>query len=335
MKVGAMVLATLGVEETLDLAVRAENLGFESFWLNDADIVYRNTWPMLAAIARETKRIKFGPCVTNFVTRPWVFVSGLMNTLQELSGGRLILGVGRGDASVRVLGKRAMSPSEFRASLARVRAFLSGDEVDADGTAVRTTFLSATDVPILGAGYGPVVLQVIGELCDGAIIQAADPDLISWSKSLLGRGAARVGRSLDDVPITVAAPAYVTDDVDQACERLRWFGDVVGRHIAGLLSRPHPGLPDGIAALGRLHSGDAQRAERLESVEGDYGNFPDEAVRRVVLAGPVGTHLARLTELEERGVERVILYLNHDRRVETLESYASDIIPVLARSTTK
>lgn len=331
MNFGAMVLASLGPDEIVDLAVQAEDAGFESFWLNDADVVYRNTWPILAVIARETSRIRFGPCVTNLVTRPWVFVCGLMNSLQELSGGRLLLGVGRGDAAVRVLGERAMSPAAFRDSLVRMRRFLSGEPVDVGGATVRTTVLAAGDVPILGAGYGPVVLRIVGEVCDGAIIQAADPELVAWTRTFVEEGAARAGRDPRTVGLTVAAPAFVSDEVGEACARMRWFGDVVARHVEGLLARPHAGLPDDIAALGRLRRGaDEAHHGPLESVTGDYDHVPDEVVRRITLAGPVGTHLEKLRRLDAAGVGRVTLYLNHDRRTETLDAYARGVIPAMA-----
>ena len=338
MKIGAMVLASLGAEEIVDLAARAEELGFESFWVNDADVVYRNTWPVLSVIARETNRIRFGPCVTNFVTRPWVLVCGLANTLQELSGGRLELGVGRGDAAVRVLGRRPMTPREFGESLRRVRAFLAGEEVEVEGSGgvtVRTTLLGAARTPILGAGYGPTVLRIIAGVCDGAIVQAADPELVTWARAFLDEGALGAGRHAGDVGVTVAAPAYVADDVALAWERMRWFADVVARHLAALRASSSVPLPAAAASLADLHPAGGDRAGALESPTADYGHIPDAAVDAVTLAGPAPAHVRKLERLAACGVERVVLYLNHDARRATMEAYAREVIPVLAEKPEK
>lgn len=329
MQFGAMVLASLDTDEIIDLAIQAEEAGFESFWLNDADIIYRNTWPILAVIARETSRIRFGPCVTNLVTRPWVFICGLMNTLQELSGGRLVVGVGRGDAAVRVVGQRAMSPTAFKSTLVQMRAFLSGADVDLNGTTVRTTVLAARDVPLLGAGYGPVVLRIVGELCDGAIIQAADPELVAWTKRFVDAGAYDAGREPSAVDVTVAAPAFVSEDARRACEKLRWFGDVVSRHVAGLATNSYTDLPGSVTALAKMERRQ-EGSGPLESVTGDYAHVPDEVVRRIALVGPVETHLEKIRRLEACGVGRVTLYLNHEERYETLGSYARAVIPAMA-----
>lgn len=331
MKFGAMVMASLEIDEIVDLAVRAEELGFESFWLNDADVLYWNSWPIFSVIAKETRRIKIGPCVTNLVTRPWVMVSGMLNSLQEISGGRMLMGVGRGDAAVRVLGKEAMSPRSFRESLLVLRAFLAGEAVEWDGVVMQTRHLAAKDVPFFGAGYGPAVLRIIGEVCEGAIVQSADPVMVTWSRELLDAGVARrIGacQGSRGVELMVAAPGYVDDDVERACDQVRWFGRVVGHHIADLVAKSKVPVPPEIARVAQVRDA-RNRPTQLELVSGEEAAVPSDVIRRLTFVGPAETHVARVAALQAHGVDRCTLYLNHDGIRRTIEEYGRHVIPAV------
>lgn len=330
MKFGAMVIASLEIDEIVDLAVRAEEQGFESFWLNDVDMLYRNPWPIFGILARETRHIKLGPCVTNLVTRPWLLLAGLLNSLQELSGGRMVLGVGRGDAAVRVCGQRSMSPQKFRESLAMLRSYLSGEEVPWNGVTLQTRFCAAAGVPVLGAGYGPKVLRVVGEVCDGAIIQSADPATVRWGREFVAEGTASL-QHRSPVSLTAAAPAYVDDDLKRACDQVGWFAQVVGHHIADLARTSSVAIPAEVSRFARDRDPNV-RGARLELVSGDEVTASQDAVRRVAFVGPAETHLSRLRELEALGVERCTLYLNHDAAPRTIDSYGTDIIPIINKT---
>lgn len=333
MKFGAMVMASLEVDEIVDLAVRAEELGFESFWLNDADVLYWNTWPIFSVIARETTRIKIGPCVTNLVTRPWAMVAGMLNSLQQISDGRMLMGIGRGDAAVRVLGTTAMSARRFRETLLILRSFLSGEPVEWNGVTLQTRHLAAKDVPFFGAGYGPTVLRAIGEVCEGAIVQSADPDMVSWCRGLLGEGVARrdgTNPASHATELMIAAPAYVDDELERACDQVRWFGRVVGHHIADLIAKSTVPVPPEIARVARGRDPQS-RPTQLELVSGKEAEVPSDVVRQLALVGPVGTHIDRVAALEERGVERCTLYLNHDGIQNTIEEYGRHVIPAFNR----
>lgn len=331
MKFGAMVLASLELDDIISLAVRAEEKGFESFWLNDVDMLYRNSWPIFAVLARETQRIKFGPCVTNLVTRPWLFVAGLLNSLQEISGGRMVLGVGRGDAAVRVCGKSPMSPKQFRETLGSFRSYLAGEEVPWNGVTLQTRFLGAAHVPIMGAGYGPAVLRIVGELCDGAIIQSADPGMVEWGKTFVAEGEAARSKSRTEVrsePVSLmaAAPGYVDKDIEKACDQVGWFAQVVGHHIADLAKRSGATVPNEIASVALDRDPHASGA-KLELVSGEEAAVSPDIVRRVAFVGPAATHAQRIRDLASLGVERCTLYLNHDGARQTIDAYGADVIP--------
>src|SRR5690242_1508749 len=106
MRFGAMLLADPPVERLVELARRAEAAGFDYFWLNDAPTHYEEPWPILALAAKATKRIKIGTMVANPVTRDWSCSAGLLATLQEISNGRIVFGIGRGDIAVRAIGRK-------------------------------------------------------------------------------------------------------------------------------------------------------------------------------------------------------------------------------------
>ena len=330
MKFGAMVLANLEVDRTVELARHAEESGFDFFWLNDCDLLYRNPWPILAVIARETQHIKLGLCVTNFVTRPLPFIAGMLDSLEEISHGRMILGVGRGDAAVHILGKRPLAPERFRSSMESLRRLVSGEQIQYESVSIQSKFTAASKVPIWGAGYGPQVLKAIGEVCDGFIVQGADSEIVSWAHSLVEDGARAAGRRMSEVELMVAAPSYVGADLEHGLEQVRWFGATVVRHLAGLVRKYGGQVPDGIARLGGVSSVDADSGvAEMESAEGAFANISDEIVNRVAIVGPADTHIARLRTLSDSGVDNYTVYLNHDALEETVDAYARHVIPAL------
>jgi hypothetical protein len=129
----------------------------------------------------------------------------------------------------------------------------------------------------------------------------------------------------------VAAPAYVGDDLAHQREQLRWFGGMVGNHVADLVTRygtdgPVPrALTDYIAgrqAYDYAHHGKAGNPST------DF--VPDEIVDRFCLLGPASAHIERLRELADIGVDQFALYLMHDDEEATLDAYGDEIIPALA-----
>jgi probable F420-dependent oxidoreductase len=211
------------------------------------------------------------------------------------------------------------------------------------GSTLRFPWNPNSRLPIWVAAYGPKALKVAGEVGDGYILQLADPDIAAWSIQAVRDAAAAAGRDPDALTMCVAAPAYVTDGTDasraHALDQCRWFGGMVGNHVADLVARYGS---DGRAVPTSLTDYIAGRQGYDYNEHGRAGNpdtefVPDEIVERFCIIGPPETQIARLTELASLGVGHFALYLQPDAQDATMAAYGDQVIPnvgehLLARS---
>ena len=180
------------------------------------------------------------------------------------------------------------------------------------------------------AGYGPRALALAGEVGDGFILQLADPQIVAWTIAAVREGAGRVGRDPDAITICVAAPAYVGDDVAYQRDQCRWFGGMVGNHVADIVGR-YGDSSDVPAALTEYIKGrqgyDYNQHGQAGNTHADF--VPDEIVDRFCILGPVAEHVRRLEELADLGVDQFAIYLQHDGKDATLQAYGEHVIPAL------
>src|SRR6266550_5523878 len=177
------------------------------------------------------------------------------------------------------------------------------------------------------AAYGPKALKLTGEQADGFILQTADPDIARWTIGSVRAAASAAGRDPDDVKICVAAPAYVGDDLEHQRDQLRWFGGMVGNHVADLVARYGQDGPVPRALTDYI----AGRQGYDYSHHGKAGNrstdfVPDEIVDRFCLLGPPERHVDRLAELREIGAGNFSVYLMHDAQEATLDAYTNHVV---------
>jgi len=269
--------------------------------------------------------------VTNPATRDWTVTASLFATLNEMFGNRTVIGIGRGDSAVRVTNGKPTTLATLRECVHVVRELANGRAVDYKGASIRFPWASQSRVEIWVAGYGPKALQLIGEVGDGFILQLADPDIAAWTIKSVRQAASAAGRDPDEVTICVAAPAYVTDDLAHAREQCRWFGGMVGNHVADIVSR-YGESSEVPAALTEYIAG---REGYDYNEHGQAGNphtafVPDQIVDRFCILGPVDEHVRRLEELRALGADQFAVYLQHDAKDETLRAYGEQVLPAIA-----
>jgi probable F420-dependent oxidoreductase len=327
----------------IELARRAETYGFTHAWTFDSHLLWEEPFVIYSRILDCTHRLIVGPMVTNPATRDWTVTASLFATLNEMYGNRTICGIGRGDSAVRVINGRPVKLADLRAAIEVIRALANGQSVDYKGATVRLPWNPDSRLPIWVAAYGPKALKVAGEVGDGYILQLADPDIAAWSIQAVQDAATAAGRDPGALTMCVAAPAYVTDGSDaaraHALDQCRWFGGMVGNHVADLVARYGS---DGVAVPRALTDYIAGREGYDYNEHGRAGNthtefVPDEIVERFCIIGPPETHVARLRELEGLGVGHFGLYLQHDAQDATLAAYGNAVITqvgehLLARS---
>src|SRR5436189_553753 len=210
------------VERTLALTRQAEAAGFDYGWLFDSHVLWREAYVLLTLMAQATERMRLGTCVTNPATREPSVTASALAVLNEVSGGRMDLGIGRGDSARRVLGKPPTTIATLEEAIHVIRDLVEGRAVTYEGTELQLPWAGGWRLPVWVAGYGPMALAMTGRVADGVILQLADPDLIRWFVGQVREAAAAAGRDPASIKVQAAAAAYVGPR-ELGRERARWF----------------------------------------------------------------------------------------------------------------
>ncbi len=316
------------IERTVALTRQAEAAGFEYGWLFDSHVLWRDPYPLLTVMAEATSTLRLGTCVTNPATREPSVTASLLATLNELSGGRMDLGIGRGDSARRVLGKPPTTMKDLEAAVHVIRELVEGRSVEYEGTSLELPWTGRHSLPVWIAGYGPVALKLTGRIADGVMLQIGNPDLIRWFVSQVRAAASDAGRDPSEVKVMAAAPAHV-GDVAEGRDRTRWFPALVSNHVVDLVSKyPREDLPEELTQYIRNREG--YDYHHHAEVGSDNASFvTDDIVDRFCIVGSVDDHLARLHELAAAGVDQFNLYLMNGKEEEQLELYGREIIPAM------
>ena len=303
---------------TTAVARTAEAADFSHLWLFDSALQWREPYPLLTLAAVATSRLRLGTCVTNPRTRHPTVTAALLATLAELSGGRVDLGIGRGDSAVRMVGEDPPSIGDLERAIGEIRDLAEGREVAYPGGPQRLVYAVPHPLPVWVAGYGPRALDLAGRVADGAIIQLADPPLVAWLAGQVRDAAERAGRDPGSIRIQVAAPAVV-DDPAAVRDGLRWFPALVANHVLDLLRRAEPGsLPPALVD----YVDQSARYDYIPQHTGDYSFVDDATVDRFCITGGPAAHRERIEALREAGMTQLNIYPVPGREVETIAAYA-------------
>jgi 5,10-methylenetetrahydromethanopterin reductase len=202
-------------------AQAAERLGFDLIGLGDSQLLFRNVYVALAVVAGATERVRLGPTVTNPITRHPSVTAQAIASLDELSGGRAILGLGTGDSSAHSIGARAVSPERLVEVARMVRALVAGEEVDFGGPR-GTVRWSRRRVPIFFSGDGPRILRAAGAVADGVILGGGlDMETLARSLGQVRAGAEEAGRAFDELELWAFTRVSFGSSRDAAREPMR------------------------------------------------------------------------------------------------------------------
>ncbi|HEY7589544.1 MAG TPA: TIGR03842 family LLM class F420-dependent oxidoreductase, partial [Candidatus Limnocylindrales bacterium] len=297
-------------------------------WLFDSHVLWRDPYPLLTLMAGATERMRLGTCVTNPGTREPTVTASVLATLDEISGGRMDLGIGRGDSARRVLGKPPITMAHTEEAIRVIRALVAGERIEYEGTELHFPWTQGWTLPVWVAGYGPIALAMTGRIADGVILQLADPDLIRWFAGQAREAAGKAGRDPSSIRIQAAAPAHI-GDLETCRERTRWFPALVSNHVVDLVTKyPREHLPPALTGYIQDRTGyDYHHHAEVGSTNAAF--VGDEVTDRFCVLGSVDDHVAKLRTLAEAGVDQFNIYLMNGDEESVLETYGREVIPAL------
>ncbi|HEY5822037.1 MAG TPA: TIGR03842 family LLM class F420-dependent oxidoreductase [Propionibacteriaceae bacterium] len=330
MQFGVVLQTNPPAWRTVQLAELSEAHGFDYVWTFDSHLLWQEPYVIYSQILSRTNRIKVGPMVTNPATRDWTVTASLFATLNEMFGNRTVCGIGRGDSAVRVTNGKPVTVREMREATHVIRELASCRSVDYKGSTLQFPWARTSSLEVWVAAYGPLALKAAGEVGDGFILQLADVDIAAWMIKSVRDAAANVGRDPDAITFCVAAPMYVGTDVAHMRDQCRWFGGMVGNHVADIVAK----YGDSAAVPQALTDYIKGRQDYDYNEHGRAGNthtsfVPDEIVDRFCVLGTPDEHIAKLKALKDIGVDQFAGYLQHDNKEETLRVYGETIMPAL------
>lgn len=300
---GVGLFPTEPVGRMRELTHLAESLGYDHVWFGDSQNIWRESSVTMGAAAVGTERIVFGTGVTNAVTRHRSLLASTWATLAEYTGGRVALGIGTGDSSLRTMGLHPLKLAELEAAVTDLRRLLRGEEVEepTSGAAYHLNYLSRPAVvPIYIAASAPKILRLSGRIADGVVVLVGtDPRFVRAALRTIEEGAAESGRTLSDLHIVLWTPTAIGDDPTAA-------RDLVRAHVARVVIRPLPASVDPAqqAAIERIReSYDYYHHMDTEAAHADL--VPDELVDLFALAGTPDECRKRLQEIADVGVDQV------------------------------
>jgi probable F420-dependent oxidoreductase len=330
---GMTVMPDPPFSRMLELMQLAERQGFEYGWTYDSHILWQESYALLPLVADKTERIKLGHCVTNPGIRDATITASWYATMQDLSGGRMVMGIGRGDSSRRVVGLKPVKVAEFERRLRMIKDLMNGREVEWNDKQLRLGWVreELPQIPMHVAGYGPRALAVAGRVGDGVIIQLADPQIIQWIMETARKAAEEEGRDPDALECIVCAPSHISDDLAAARDQVRWFPAMVSNHVMDLVERYgfDSEIPEALTDYVKARKFyDYKDHSRVGAAHGEF--VTDEICDRFCVLGTPDQAVAKLKELEAIGVDQFDVYLMTEGQEQTLETYGSEIIPRFA-----
>jgi probable F420-dependent oxidoreductase len=333
MEFGAVFQTNPPASRVVQLAQLAEVHGFSHVWTFDSHILWQEPYVILSAVLAATRRVTVGPFVTNPATRDWSVTASTFATLNDMYGNRTICGIGRGDSAVRVGGGEPTTLRQLREAVHVIRELGSSRAVQHGDLTLRLPWSEGSELPVWIAAYGPLALKAAGEVGDGFILQLADPEITKWMIERVRTAASDAGRDPMAVKICVAGPAYVGDDLAHQREQSRWFGGMVGNHVADIVGKygQHGAIPDDLADY--IAAREGYDYSTHGKADNDHVDFvPDAIVDRFCVLGTADDHIEKLTRLQELGVDQFAAYVMHDDKEETLRQYGERVIPALRRT---
>ncbi len=322
------------VEASLEMGRRAEELGFGGLWVADSHSVMRDAYSILSILATQTSELMLATGVTHTVTRHPAVLANSWATLQEISNGRAICGIGVGESAVHNLGLKPERLAAFEEKVTVLRALLRGETIEYEGKDIKMPW-STAEVPIVMASSGPKSLRMAGRIADGVLFQVgANPRLVQYALDNIRVGAESAGRKLSDLKLYMRIATSVHEDRDTAQQELKGYTSVAAGTVFKTVPREY--FDDDLYAdLAEFKAAyDYGEHGSNESRHSDL--LTDRIFNAVAVACPPEEAVQRFRILADMGIDGFVSPFGMPEPIPYMETFAEQVIPhVINRSANK
>jgi len=315
------------IDEIHKRAQRAEELGYDGIFIGESHLSSIDSFQTLATCAMITKRVLLGIAVTNMVFRHPTVLAGAAASLNEISKGRAILGLGTGDGPVYSQARKATPFAEFETGVKMIRGLVQGKTIDFPTGKIGIGF-NLRPVPIYVSAEGPKGLRLAGRSADGVILGTGfDLNVFDWARQRIREGIKEAGRKEGEVAIITAGMLCVRDDGNEARRMVRNRLANRAHHnfrftLETVPAKESEGIKKFMAAF------DVMKPME-DRVDPDLIN--DYLIHRFAIAGTAKECIERIEELRDAGVEHLMLTPARKVYNETVEAFATQVMPHFRR----
>ncbi|HZD52151.1 MAG TPA: LLM class flavin-dependent oxidoreductase [Woeseiaceae bacterium] len=317
------ILPKKSAEQSLALGRLADDLGLTGVWVADSHSIMRDAYALLSLLAVQTRHIKLASGVSPTGTRHPAVLANSLATLDEISGGRAVLGLGTGDSAVVNLGMRPERLAAFEEKVGVIRALLRGEAVKYGGATIRMPW-SRCDVPIVMACSGPRALQLGGRIADGVLFQVgANPAFVRYALDNVRKGAESAGRRLQDVALYMRLACAVNEHHEKARDQVRGYASIAAGTVFKTIPRSY--FDDALWEDVQRFKAGYDYLQHGSNESPQAGLITNRILDAVAVAGVPEVVLPRIRELAGMGLTGFVCPIGMDDPVPYVRTFAEDV----------
>jgi 5,10-methylenetetrahydromethanopterin reductase len=317
------------IDEIHARARRAEELGYDGIFIGESHLSTLDSFQTLASCAMITRRVGLGIAVTNMVFRHPTVLAGAAASLNEISRGRAILGIGTGDGPVYSQGLKATRLKDFEAGLRLIRRLVQGGSAEFPTGRITLGYTITKPAPIYVSAEGPKGLQLAGRSADGVILGTGfDLQVYDWARQKIREGAAEAGRQENQIGVIAAGMLCVREDGQEARRIVR--NRIANRAHHNFRFTLETVPPEALEGVKRFMAGFDVMKPMEDRVDPEL--VTAYLIQRFSIAGTPRECIARIEELKAAGVEHLMLTPARKVYHETVDAFATKVIPHFRKS---
>ena len=311
--------------DCVNLCDAVEDMGFGGVWVADSQSVMRDAYALLSVVGARTSRIRLASGVTNALTRHLSVLASSWATLDELSHGRAVMGIGVGESSVRNIGFEPDLLGNLETKIHALRALMRGEEATYDGETFHLTWPKRA-VPVFMACSGPRSLQLGGRVADGVLFQVgSEPSFVQYALDNIRIGAEQAGRKMEDIKLFMRLACAVSDDGDKAREQVKGYAAVAAGTTFATVPRKY--FSDQLwNELAAFKSG-YDYYEHGENLAKHTELLTDSIIDGIAIAGTPEEVVPKFQAIADMGIDGFVCPAGMEDAMAFIELFGAKVVP--------